>query len=190
MTKDFPDAAPYTFLGIEAGASKKDIKKAYRLRALELHPDKNPDDEDAAKKFLELQGIYEFLVDDKKRAELDKKIYAEKERQKRWETVDKEKKLFGDRLFQKEQEAQKKERPEFVNMKRQNEEYLNEYVKQETKKVRRKIDDMKKSKDTRKNQKQNDEFEDLENETMRLLLEASRKQKAMNKQEKTVIEID
>ena len=53
----------YGLLGVEKSATDKEIKKAYRQKALKLHPDKNPDDENAAKKFHELQEAYDFITD-------------------------------------------------------------------------------------------------------------------------------
>lgn len=51
----------------------KEIKKAYRKKALEYHPDKNPGKEEWAKtKFLELKEIYETLIDKEKKAKYDK----------------------------------------------------------------------------------------------------------------------
>lgn len=62
----------YERLGVESNASTKDIKKAYRKRARDVHPDKNPDDEEANEQFLKLYEAYRTLSDDKLRAQYDK----------------------------------------------------------------------------------------------------------------------
>lgn len=64
--KDF-----YKILSLEKDASENDIKKAYRRLAIVHHPDKNPDDEDAAGRFKEVGEAYETLSDPEKRARYD-----------------------------------------------------------------------------------------------------------------------
>lgn len=61
----------YEVLGVSKSASQEDIKKAYRKKALEFHPDRNPGDIDAEKKFKEIAAAYEVLSDEKKRALYD-----------------------------------------------------------------------------------------------------------------------
>ncbi len=57
----------YEVLGVERGATQEDIKKAYRKKALEHHPDRNPGDHTAEDKFKEATEAYEVLHDDEKR---------------------------------------------------------------------------------------------------------------------------
>ncbi|KAJ0596757.1 putative chaperone protein AtJ6 [Helianthus annuus] len=61
----------YEILGVEKTASQQDIKKAYHKLALRLHPDKNPDDENAKEKFQQLQKVVSILGDEDKRALYD-----------------------------------------------------------------------------------------------------------------------
>ena len=61
----------YEILGISKGATAAEIKKAYRKKALEFHPDKNPDDKSAEGKFKEAAEAYEVLSDDNKKARYD-----------------------------------------------------------------------------------------------------------------------
>ncbi|GLI62491.1 hypothetical protein VaNZ11_005123 [Volvox africanus] len=61
----------YEVLGLSKGASQEEIKKAYRQRALQLHPDKNPGNEDAKAKFQLLQKVYAILGDEEKRKVYD-----------------------------------------------------------------------------------------------------------------------
>ncbi|WP_298646380.1 J domain-containing protein [uncultured Proteiniphilum sp.] len=61
----------YKILGIERNASAEDIKKAYRKLARKLHPDLNPNDKEAHKKFQELNEANEVLSDPEKRAKYD-----------------------------------------------------------------------------------------------------------------------
>lgn len=60
----------YEVLGVEKGASKDDIKKAYRKLARKYHPDVNKE-ADASEKFKEAKEAYEVLSDDQKRAQYD-----------------------------------------------------------------------------------------------------------------------
>ena len=57
----------YDVLGVSREASKDELKKAYRKLAMKYHPDRNPDDDEAAEKFKELSEAYEILSDDQKR---------------------------------------------------------------------------------------------------------------------------
>ena len=61
----------YEVLGVARGATKDEIKKAYRKQALKNHPDKNPGNKDAEEKFKEAAEAYEVLSNDEKRARYD-----------------------------------------------------------------------------------------------------------------------
>ena len=61
----------YAVLGVDRGADGDVLKKAYRKLAMKYHPDRNPDDKSAEKKFKELNEAYDVLKDDQKRAAYD-----------------------------------------------------------------------------------------------------------------------
>jgi DnaJ-class molecular chaperone len=62
----------YQRLGLKRGASEAEIKKAYRSLAKQLHPDRNKDNPDAAKRFSEVTAAYDLLSDKDKRAQYDR----------------------------------------------------------------------------------------------------------------------
>lgn len=66
----------YVLLGIERDSDEVSIRKAYRRRALELHPDKNPDNPKAEELFLAVKAASETLLDKTLRAALDAKLAA------------------------------------------------------------------------------------------------------------------
>ena len=61
----------YDVLGIPKGASKEDIKKAYRKLALKFHPDKNKGDKASEEKFKEASEAYGILSDKNKKENYD-----------------------------------------------------------------------------------------------------------------------
>jgi len=63
---------PYQVLGVARGASDAELKKAFRKRAKELHPDRNREDPKAQDKFSELNAAYEIVGDETKRKQFDR----------------------------------------------------------------------------------------------------------------------
>lgn len=61
----------YKTLGVDEGASGKEITKAYRKLARKLHPDQNPGDDAAEERFKEVTGAYDVIGDDERREEYD-----------------------------------------------------------------------------------------------------------------------
>lgn len=62
----------YEALGVGRDASADEIKKAYRKQALKFHPDRNPGDAEAERRFKGISEAYEVLSDDKKRGLYDR----------------------------------------------------------------------------------------------------------------------
>ena len=66
MKEDF-----YDILGVSKGATAAEIKKAYRKKAIEYHPDKNPGDAKAEELFKKAAEAYEVLSNEEKRQRYD-----------------------------------------------------------------------------------------------------------------------
>ena len=61
---------PYATLGLKRGASEAEVKKAYRKKALELHPDRNPSKE-AEQEFKSVTEAHNILTDPQERARFE-----------------------------------------------------------------------------------------------------------------------
>ncbi len=62
----------YEILGVPKSASEDDLKKAFRKLAVQFHPDKNPGDKEAERRFKEISEAYDTLKDDQKRTAYDR----------------------------------------------------------------------------------------------------------------------
>ena len=62
----------YEVLGVDRNATADEIKKAYRKKAIQYHPDKNPGDKEAEEKFKEAAEAYDVLSNPDKRARYDR----------------------------------------------------------------------------------------------------------------------
>ncbi|XP_027366498.1 dnaJ homolog subfamily C member 17 [Abrus precatorius] len=100
----------YTVLGLPSGEeganlTEKDINKAYKSKALELHPDKRPDDPNAASNFQQLRTSYDILKDPKARKLFDDLLRVKRDRELRQSHRDgKRRKMVSD-LEQRERDA-------------------------------------------------------------------------------------
>lgn len=66
----------YEVLGVQKGADEGEIKRAYRTLAKKYHPDMNPGDAEAERKFKEVNEAYDVLSDPDKRAKYDQYGHA------------------------------------------------------------------------------------------------------------------
>lgn len=57
----------YDTLGLTRSASKDEVRRAYKRLSIKFHPDKNPGDDKAHKRFIDIANAYEVLSDEKKR---------------------------------------------------------------------------------------------------------------------------
>ncbi|CEP62119.1 Apj1p LALA0_S04e08262g [Lachancea lanzarotensis] len=72
MSSSVDNSSLYEVLGVSREASKQEIKKAYRVKALRFHPDKNGHSEEAKFNFQKVSDAYNVLQDDHKRTMYDR----------------------------------------------------------------------------------------------------------------------
>ncbi|XP_034051133.1 dnaJ homolog subfamily C member 17 isoform X2 [Thalassophryne amazonica] len=105
-TKELLQMDLYGLLGVENTATVKEIKKAYRQKALKCHPDKNPDNPTAAELFHQLSQALEVLTDAAARAAFNKICAAKKQAEERNRKLDNKRKRIKQDLEAREQEAE------------------------------------------------------------------------------------
>jgi len=119
----------YVVLEIIPEATEDIIKKAYKIMSKRTHPDKNPNDPDAAKKFQIVNKAYQILLDPKAKVAFDSLLRARKQRQQRDSVLDSKRKRMKEDLEDRErvhkkqkydeQAAQRKLQQEIERMKQE-----------------------------------------------------------------------
>eukprot|EP00108_Taenia_solium_P010568 TsM_001203600 transcript=TsM_001203600 gene=TsM_001203600 len=95
----------YEYLGVSFESSAKEIKRAYKIKAKELHPDKNKSDPQAKEKFQKLKEYYDILQDPTLKSQYDLRIKAKIAAAKRHAQLDDERRRLKEVLEAKEKEA-------------------------------------------------------------------------------------
>ncbi|XP_015270829.1 PREDICTED: dnaJ homolog subfamily C member 17 [Gekko japonicus] len=106
VDKELLELDLYALLGVGEKAVDKEIKKAYRQKALTCHPDKNPDNPKAAELFHQLSQALAVLTDAAARAAYDKVRKAKKQAAERTERLDERRKKVKLDLEARERQAQ------------------------------------------------------------------------------------
>ncbi|XP_025006611.1 dnaJ homolog subfamily C member 17 isoform X3 [Gallus gallus] len=112
VDKDLLQLDLYGLLGVGEKASEKEVKKAYRQKALTCHPDKNPDNPQAAEVFHQLSQALAVLTDAAARAAYDKVRKAKKQAAERTQKLDEKRKKVKLDLEAREREAQARDNEE------------------------------------------------------------------------------
>ncbi|XP_010774404.1 dnaJ homolog subfamily C member 17 [Notothenia coriiceps] len=115
MAKDILKMDLYGLLGIDITATPKEIKKAYRQKALTCHPDKNPDNPKAVELFHQLSQALEVLTDAPAKAAYDKICAAKKQAEERHRKLDDKRKKIKLDLESREQQAEAQTQDEAFN---------------------------------------------------------------------------
>ncbi|KAJ4477195.1 DnaJ-domain-containing protein [Lentinula aciculospora] len=98
---------PYELLQVEVESTDQVIRTAYRQRSLKVHPDRNPNNPEAARKFHELNQAYELLLDPLRRLALDAKLRLKQARTERYKNYDLKRKTMVDELEERERALKK-----------------------------------------------------------------------------------
>lgn len=132
------DIDHYDVLGLPSGVeaaklTEKEISKAYKLKALELHPDKRPDDPNAHDNFQKLKSSYEILKNEKTRKLFDDLLKIKQEKQQRQSQQDSRKRKMMSDLEERERAAFA---PDPTVKARQEEERIARQLKEEIERIR------------------------------------------------------
>lgn len=129
-SKKYSDTNLYAILGIENDADENIIRKAYRKKALECHPDKNPDNPKAAELFHELAQALEILTDKAARAAYDNVWRAKKAAEVRNKHLDSKRQKLKADLEKRERECLSKVdiRNAYTVVQKSNEEILQDQI--------------------------------------------------------------
>ncbi|KAG9190963.1 hypothetical protein G6011_09051 [Alternaria panax] len=95
----------YELLGVAFDASEATIRKAYRQASIRYHPDKNPDDKDAADRFIRLGWARDILIDEKLKGEYDRVRTRRREKALQDELLDGRRRKMKEDLERREREA-------------------------------------------------------------------------------------
>jgi DnaJ family protein C protein 17 len=121
-TEDF-----YELLGVAFDAEEAAIKKAYRKTSIRYHPDKNPDNKDAADRFIYLGWARDILIDPKLKGEYDRARARRREKTLQDELLDGRRRQMKQDLERREREGK-----DFAqNLKRKRAEDMSEAEKRE-----------------------------------------------------------
>ncbi|GAA5990938.1 hypothetical protein JCM10908_000088 [Rhodotorula pacifica] len=124
----------YALLGIESTATSAEIRKAYRQKSLKVHPDRNPDDPQAAALFHELSIAADVLSDPTQRASFDALHAARTARKARFAALDNKRKALAEDLEARERDFKKQKAGEATEAQRRRQEL--ERLKEEGRKLR------------------------------------------------------
>jgi DnaJ family protein C protein 17 len=113
----------YKLFDLDEECTLEQIKKAYRKKALELHPDKNLDKkEEAEEKFVELGKAFEILTDKSAKAAYDAVRKQKREKAKRDELLDGKRRKLKEELESREQAAREKQEQQTAQMRKNKDE--------------------------------------------------------------------
>lgn len=121
-TEDF-----YALLGVTHDSSEQDIKKAYRKASIKYHPDKNPDNKDAADRFIYLGWARDILISPELKGEYDRARTRRREKALQDELLDGRRRKMKDDLERREREG----REWMGGLKRKRAEEMSEQEKRE-----------------------------------------------------------